>query len=53
LVDPKVTEALINSGKKVILRHRFEIRSPGNTQTEMDKKLVFYDRHGVEEYYFA
>ena len=29
----------------------FEIRSPGNTQTEMDKKLVFYDRHGVEEYY--
>jgi len=29
----------------------FEVRSPGNTQTEMDKKLVFYDRHGVEEYY--
>jgi len=29
----------------------FEIRSPGNTQTEMDKKLVFYDRYGVEEYY--
>ncbi|MGC9503283.1 Uma2 family endonuclease, partial [Baaleninema sp.] len=29
----------------------FEIRSPGNRQTEMDKKLLFYDRYGVEEYY--
>lgn len=29
----------------------FEVRSPGNTQTEMNKKLVFYDRYGVEEYY--
>ncbi len=29
----------------------FEILSPGNTRTEMDKKLVFYDRYGVEEYY--
>ena len=29
----------------------FEIRSPSNTQTEMDKKLVFYDNYGVEEYY--
>lgn len=29
----------------------FEVRSPGNTQTEMDKKLVFYDRYGIEEYY--
>ena len=29
----------------------FEVRSPGNSQTEMDKKLVFYDRHKVEEYY--
>ncbi|HEY9634118.1 MAG TPA: Uma2 family endonuclease [Coleofasciculaceae cyanobacterium] len=29
----------------------FEILSPGNTQTEMNKKLVFYDRYGVEEYY--
>ncbi len=29
----------------------FEILSPGNTQDEMDKKLLFYDRHGVEEYY--
>jgi Uma2 family endonuclease len=29
----------------------FEIRSPGNRQTEMDEKLVFYDRYGVEEYY--
>lgn len=29
----------------------FEILSPGNTQTEMNKKLLFYDRYGVEEYY--
>lgn len=29
----------------------FEVRSPDNTQTELDKKLVFYDRYGVEEYY--
>uniref|UniRef100_A0A0C1RD71 Putative restriction endonuclease domain-containing protein n=1 Tax=Tolypothrix bouteillei VB521301 TaxID=1479485 RepID=A0A0C1RD71_9CYAN len=29
----------------------FEILSPGNTQTEMNKKLVFYERYGVEEYY--
>jgi Uma2 family endonuclease len=29
----------------------FEIRSPGNTDLEMDEKLVFYDRYGVEEYY--
>ncbi len=29
----------------------FEVRSPGNTQTELDKKLVFYDRYNVEEYY--
>jgi Uma2 family endonuclease len=29
----------------------FEILSPGNTQTEMTKKLEFYDRYGVEEYY--
>lgn len=29
----------------------FEVRSPGNTQTEMDRKLIFYDRYGVEEYY--
>ena len=29
----------------------FEVRSPENTQTEMDKKLVFYDRYSVEEYY--
>ena len=29
----------------------FEVRSPGNTQTEMDVKQVFYDRCGVEEYY--
>ncbi len=29
----------------------WEILSPGNTETEMNKKLMFYDRYGVEEYY--
>ncbi|MBR8829099.1 MAG: Uma2 family endonuclease [Gomphosphaeria aponina SAG 52.96 = DSM 107014] len=29
----------------------FEILSPSNSQKEMDRKLLFYDRHGVEEYY--
>jgi Uma2 family endonuclease len=29
----------------------FEILSPSNTPTEMDKKLLFFDRYGVEEYY--
>jgi Uma2 family endonuclease len=29
----------------------FEILSPGNRSGEMAKKLKFYDRHGVEEYY--
>lgn len=29
----------------------FEVLSPGNTLTEMAKKLQFYDRYGVEEYY--
>lgn len=29
----------------------FEILSPSNTQDEMDRKLVFYERYGVEEYY--
>lgn len=29
----------------------FEILSPGNSQTEMNKKLLFYARYGVEEYY--
>jgi Uma2 family endonuclease len=29
----------------------FEILSPGNTKTEMNRKLLFYDRFGVEEYY--
>lgn len=29
----------------------FEVLSPGNTQDEMDQKLLFYERHGVEEYY--
>ncbi|HAG82379.1 MAG TPA: hypothetical protein DCL61_14740 [Cyanobacteria bacterium UBA12227] len=29
----------------------FEILSPSNTQDEMEKKLLFYDRYGVQEYY--
>jgi Uma2 family endonuclease len=29
----------------------FEILSPGNTKSEMNRKLLFYDRFGVEEYY--
>lgn len=29
----------------------FEVLSPGNTLTEMAKKLAFYDRYGIEEYY--
>jgi Uma2 family endonuclease len=29
----------------------FEILSPSNTQNEMEKKLLFYDCYGVEEYY--
>ncbi|MCW6036090.1 Uma2 family endonuclease [Spirulina subsalsa FACHB-351] len=29
----------------------FEILSPGNTKKEMNRKLLFYDRYGVEEYY--
>lgn len=29
----------------------FEILSPSNSQQEMEKKLLFYDRYGVEEYY--
>ena len=29
----------------------FEIRSPGNRQGELNRKLLFYDRYGVEEYY--
>jgi Uma2 family endonuclease len=29
----------------------FEILSPSNSKTEMEKKLIFYDRYGVEEYY--
>lgn len=29
----------------------FEVLSPGNCLTEMAKKLQFYDRYGVEEYY--
>jgi Uma2 family endonuclease len=29
----------------------FEILSPSNTQDEMDRKLLFYERYAVEEYY--
>ncbi len=29
----------------------FEVLSPGNTRREMEEKLAFYDRYGVEEYY--
>ncbi len=29
----------------------FEVLSPGNTRREMSRKLAFYDRYGVEEYY--
>jgi Uma2 family endonuclease len=29
----------------------FEILSPGNTKSEMNRKLLFYDRFDVEEYY--
>jgi Uma2 family endonuclease len=29
----------------------FEILSPSNSQNEMDRQLIFYERHGVEEYY--
>ena len=29
----------------------FEVLSSGNTRREMDEKLAFYDRYGVEEYY--
>ena len=29
----------------------FEILSPSNSQDEMERKLIFYERYGVEEYY--
>ncbi len=29
----------------------FEILPPSNTQDEMERKLLFYERYGVEEYY--
>ncbi|MCB1921023.1 MAG: Uma2 family endonuclease [Candidatus Competibacteraceae bacterium] len=29
----------------------FEVLSPGNTPAEMRRKLAFYERYGVEEYY--
>jgi Uma2 family endonuclease len=29
----------------------FEVLSPGNRRAEMAKKLSFYNRHGVDEYY--
>jgi Uma2 family endonuclease len=31
----------------------FEILSPGNRPAEMAKKLLFYQRYGVEEYYIS
>ncbi|WP_240907347.1 Uma2 family endonuclease [Paludisphaera rhizosphaerae] len=30
----------------------FEIHSPKNTKKQMERKLQFYDEHGVEEYYY-
>ncbi|MGL6097205.1 MAG: Uma2 family endonuclease [Fimbriiglobus sp.] len=30
----------------------FEVLSPSNTDDELDAKLVFFQTHGVEEYYF-
>jgi hypothetical protein len=30
----------------------FEVLSPSNTREEMDEKLKWYDRFGVQEYYF-
>jgi hypothetical protein len=29
----------------------FEVLSPGNSRAEMRRKLAFYDRYGVDEYY--
>lgn len=29
----------------------FEILSPSNSKVEMEKKLIFYDHYGVDEYY--
>lgn len=29
----------------------FEILSPGNSKPEMERKLAFYEKHGVAEYY--
>ena len=29
----------------------FEILSPSNSSIDMDKKLLFYERYGIEEYY--
>lgn len=29
----------------------FEVLSPGNTRSEMSRKLMFYHQYGVEEYY--
>ena len=36
-----------NIGPQVV----FEIRSHNDSQTKMNKKLSFYHRHGIEEYY--
>ena len=37
--------------KGIVPQVVFEIRSPGNRQGELDRKLLFYERYGVEEYY--
>ena len=36
----------------VVPQVAFEVLSPNNTEDEMEDKFAFYDRHGVEEYYF-
>jgi Uma2 family endonuclease len=36
---------------RIALTVVFEVLSPSNTVSEMDEKLVFYEEHGVEEYY--
>lgn len=55
LADQKETRVPISSGKRRILHVQvvFEILSPGNTLTEINKKQVFCDRYGVEEYYLT
>ena len=61
-VAPDVMDALTRpKGKRIYYKHWvednippqvvFEILSPSNTRREMDSKLLFFERHGVEEYY--